>query len=439
MSLFEPSDWKSTRVPKLMQLDSLQRCLICKDFLRAPVMTSCNHTFCSQCVRQHLMTNSLCPLCKTEQFESNLKRNILLEEIVSCYQGLRQDLISSLRAEQTPEAQSHTPTHGTPSHNRSEDLEIIEVRELKPNRTPEPGSALCPVCNEEMNSDYLQRNHLDLCLNGKKDPKLVKMKERLLPAKRKRADVSLFFSRQKRAAAASAEVNHEEFYFNEAHKHHQESKRIPKIDFSSLATSKVKEKLAALKLPTHGTRPQLEMRYNQYYLLQHSNLDSNRPQTDLELRQRLNQWEKSHLAFLVSGGGNAIFGDSLLLKPLTDKDFPVGLWLERYKDEFRELIKVAKKNRKVATNTSSLLTEAQSSGPEGEAKTSGQIGEAPTDDKLSHEQKDESNNLSTADVAAGPNSEEACNIRSTPEKLADESALFEFSKSTLFMPDTRAK
>lgn len=346
MADFDPSDWKKSRLPKLAQLDSLQRCLICKDYLKAPVITSCNHTFCSQCIRQHLLRVSLCPLCKAEQFESNLKRVILLEEIVACFQALRPELIALATAPEaelakTREMSSKSTEHGatapvlnvkpqnTPNRpaalsvSRSVSPEVVEVSESG----EEIPHVSCPVCNQRMTAEVLQRKHLDECLRGKSAPK-------------RRREILLFFQPRKKP-----EVDHLKFYFAEAHRHHHDTRRIPKMDYASLLTPKLKEKLTLLHLSALGTRAQLELRYNHFYLLHNANLDSSRPVPDLELRQRLNQWEKSHLAFSAPVGANTVFGDVLSHKSISDKDFPVALWVERYRADFRRLVRQARRSR----------------------------------------------------------------------------------------------
>ena len=40
----DPSDFKTTKLPALAELDILKRCYICKDLLNAPVRTQCDHT-----------------------------------------------------------------------------------------------------------------------------------------------------------------------------------------------------------------------------------------------------------------------------------------------------------------------------------------------------------------------------------------------------------
>lgn len=359
MNPTDSSEWLSTKLLKLSQLDSLQRCLICKDFLQAPVITSCNHTFCSICIRQHLQNVSSCPLCKAEQFESNLKRVILLEEIVSCYKLLRSDLLTLLQKQSTDET-------GDSKKSPDSKIEVVEIPDEEPSNqnAHSPDDVQCPVCSEYMAADHLQKSHLDYCLNGEKEPADVLSKSRMSKMQKtavtdkKRGGISLFFQSQKRARPSpppKEEVDHQQFYFNEAHKHHREAKRLPKIDYSSLSTSKVKEKLAALKLSTQGTRTELELRYNQYYLLHNSNIDLNHPVSDLELRKRLNHWEKSNQGFIAGKGLTALSGDKLTNKALSDKDFPTLGWLTKYKEEFSALVKTARasslKKRTDVTNS----------------------------------------------------------------------------------------
>lgn len=438
---FDPSDWKKTKLPKLSQLDSLQRCLICKEFLKAPVITSCNHTFCSHCIRQHLLNESSCPLCKAEQFESNLKRVILLEEIVSCFQAVREDLIALVRASESPSFPDASIADGLPLklNSAEEDAEkisspqdVIEISDHSEELATESssGQVRCPICADSMTADFLQRKHLDDCLAGKKPAPLKQTQ-----VKKRRDGISLFFQQRKRSKPPQ-EVDHEEFYFVQAHKHHRDTKKLPKIDFGSASTPKLKEKLAALKLSVLGTRAQQELRYNQYYILHNSNLDSNHPLTDLELRQKLNQWEKSHQAFSAPVGANTLFGDLLSHKSVSDKDFPVKAWQEKYKDEFKQLIRTAKRTRKRKTEKSgqepgALENEKGKIALSKDGSRSDSIGEITT---LSiSEETWQSSSLGQNGV---PESSTSCdgNDGSLEEEQKAANPVFDFTKSTLFMP-----
>ncbi|KAK4620196.1 hypothetical protein CLAFUW4_11040 [Fulvia fulva] len=44
-------------------------CPVCYDEVTTPVKTSCNHTFCENCLKQWLSSSNTCPSCRTEQFQ----------------------------------------------------------------------------------------------------------------------------------------------------------------------------------------------------------------------------------------------------------------------------------------------------------------------------------------------------------------------------------
>lgn len=357
------------------------------------------------------MAESLCPLCKSEQFESNLKRNVLLEEIVLCFERLRPDLLEQL---QLPENSPLPEQKVTPEHEVIEILDEESASSSAPN--PNDNLVLCPVCQQRMEADFLQRSHLDDCLNGKPTKTPPQPRPSTALAKRSKG-ISSFFQPRKRQ-----NVNHSSFYFSQPEKHHHEIKKIPKIDFTSLATPKLKEKLSQLKLSTSGTRNQLELRYNQYYVLHNSNLDSNRPVSDLELRQKLMQWEKSHAAFSAAALPGGLFADSLSHKCIADKDFPSRLWLDTYKKDYKRLIRAARANRKkkkTADASDSSRTEPNTTEPKGMVDEEAARNE--TREKQLEDDEKELLGINKGDVAeVGGEKKEA--------------AEFDFTQSTLFVP-----
>lgn len=450
----DPSDWKSTKIPDLSQLDSLQRCFICKEFLKAPVITGCNHTFCSRCIREYLVTNSHCPLCQTEQFESNLKRVILLEEIVSCFNSFRPLLLQLLKEDSTSEnLESNSSNVSILDRKRpfqNEDSEIIEIvsdsdtsQELivKKAKTEVPNqkyemdaipsreeNVSCPICSQKMTADILQATHIDECLNGKSSStktnnvKLQSHKKKPSP----KLGISSFFQSTKSSnngniRESKSKVDYENFYFNEASSHHHdEVKRLPKLDFSSLTTPKLKEKLSAIKLPSQGTRHQLELRYNQYHILFNSNLDSNHPIPEKLLKQKLNQWELSHLAFNSSSLSLFSSRSSLSNKSITDKDFLVKLWKDTYKDEFKELVRSAKKFLKHSETTKSKTSITN---------------EAPINDPYVADpgiHSDSENAYTTNDTVCSETAPESAVTNNKPDNL-----MFDIEESPLFASEKK--
>ncbi|KAG7660821.1 RAD18 [[Candida] subhashii] len=382
----DPTDFRNTRLPVLAELDVLERCYICKEFFRAPVSTTCNHTFCSQCIREYLITNNLCPLCKSEVFESNLRRDVLLEEIVTCYSKIRPHLLKLIKKDPIKDDERIEVVASTKKR-QLEDVDIIEIAsddgassDENKRMKMEPSSSdlqdipsipssddlvSCPVCEMQMSAEVLQNSHIDDCLNGKvprRSITRITSKTKQSP----RNSISSFFKpvsstpvRSSPSPSPPTTLGNADYYFNETTKQTLETKRLSKLDFSSLTTPKLKEKLSALKLPTQGTRNQLELRYNQYFVLYNSNLDSNRPISDKILRQRLNQWELSHSAFNNQNGGLFRSRSSISNKSITDKNFSVKEWMDAYQQEFRELIKVAKKSAKRSRTERATVSSQQ--------------------------------------------------------------------------------
>ncbi|RLV96582.1 Postreplication repair E3 ubiquitin-protein ligase RAD18 [Spathaspora sp. JA1] len=382
----DPSDFKSTKIPALSELDNLKRCYICKEFFRAPVITTCNHTFCSQCIREYLITNNICPLCKTEVFESTLKRDVLLEEVVSCYVSLRPFLLKFLQSEdKSDDDNSVVEINKTSdvSKKRALEEEIIEVSDSnddesdhiqqdvsnkrRKSESPEDEELVsCPVCSTQMSADFLQSSHLDDCLSGKITKKYV-VKEKKKQQQPRNSISSFFKPRVSHNSTTTSTSNppenlgNEQYYFKPTSRHNPEIKRLPKLDFSSLITPKLKEKLAAINLPTHGTRNQLELRYNQYFVLYNSNLDSNRPISEKILKQKLNQWELSHREFNNNHNGDLFTSQrGISHRSITDKNFSVNEWMNEYNQDFKQLIKIARASAKKSSTTNKESEETVS-------------------------------------------------------------------------------
>ena len=93
ISVTDTSDWLNTKAPYLSTIESALRCHICKEFLSAPMLTSCSHTFCSLCIRRQLNESKKCPTCRTEIQTSSLRKNTTIEELVENYVKNRDQLL----------------------------------------------------------------------------------------------------------------------------------------------------------------------------------------------------------------------------------------------------------------------------------------------------------------------------------------------------------
>ncbi len=81
----DSTDWLGTPLSGLTQVEQALRCHVCKDFYNSPMITSCNHTFCSICIRRCLSVDGKCPLCRALDQESKLRGNWALREAVDAF------------------------------------------------------------------------------------------------------------------------------------------------------------------------------------------------------------------------------------------------------------------------------------------------------------------------------------------------------------------
>ncbi|XP_046996084.1 E3 ubiquitin-protein ligase RAD18-like isoform X1 [Schistocerca americana] len=80
----------------LEQLDRLLRCGICYEYFSTALMTGCSHNYCSLCIRKSLGYKTECPTCMKETFESHLRSNRILDDIVTLYVGFKGTLLPML-------------------------------------------------------------------------------------------------------------------------------------------------------------------------------------------------------------------------------------------------------------------------------------------------------------------------------------------------------
>lgn len=309
-NITDPLDFKTTKIPKLFEIDSLLRCHICKEFISAPMLTSCGHTFCSVCIRKYLIHTPKCPICAKELRESNLSRNVLLEQVVLSYRSVRDDLLENLKiAKEIPKIKSNEPTQHSydldPNSNSIEvldkededyDDDVIIIDEPK-KRKPEANGieslfkkhksetekkGTCPICNKLLPLKVLESTHIDACLaNPEPEVAIVPQPSTSSPSKR-----STSIPTQSSTPASPSP------YF-QPKENNLNLKKLTKLDYPSLSTSGLKQKLTKLELPVAGTRNQLEQRYNEYLILWNANCDSVVPKNPKILRKQLAQWENS--------------------------------------------------------------------------------------------------------------------------------------------------
>lgn len=314
-NITDPLDFKNTKVPKLFEIDSLLRCHICKEFLAAPMLTSCGHTYCSVCIRKYLIHTPKCPICAKELRESNLSRNVLLEQIVISYKSIREDLLKNLEIPKEKTSEKDTQNNGKGIDvdssinvlDEEEDDDVIIIDEPKKRKSEANGNidnlfkkhkpqdkntGTCPICNRVLPLDILQTTHIDSCLSNPQPAN---------PSPRSSS------THRDSTPAQSSTPGSPSPYF-QPKENISNLKKLTKLDYSSLSDAKLKQRLSKLELPITGSRNQLETRYNEYLILWNANCDSVVPKNAKILRKQLAQWENS-LKFKSSNGDKQLHQD----------------------------------------------------------------------------------------------------------------------------------
>ncbi|EPY49406.1 Rad18 Rhp18 [Schizosaccharomyces cryophilus OY26] len=322
----DPSDWNYTKLPRLKGLDSSMRCLICHDFFKGPVITSCSHTFCSYCIRDYLREHPICPACRAPEQESRLRKNKVMEDILDSFFSIRMELIQILKKDDPPEDISNgddAPALSVPNSQSS-------TEEWDESETPHSSSStnrkkrkiqnpvVCPVCSREVSQSEINQ-HLDTCLAN---PDQSSTEDAPFPPENieKHLDQN--------------PINN----FVETNKELPESERvrIPKLTYALLSESKIRSKLAEMGLPTDGNKQVLQRRHAQWVTMYNSNLDQKYPISKKALLAQLRKWEKTQ--------SNT--------NPVSKEKLGGTDWGSTYADDFADLVKKAKNTVKKSVPSS---------------------------------------------------------------------------------------
>jgi E3 ubiquitin-protein ligase RAD18 len=379
----DPSDWNETKFPNFGDFDSYLRCQICKEFLKAPVLTTCGHVFCSICIRRTISETNKCPVCLDETYESSLRKVLLLDNIINWYTINRSALIQNLQIDHVIDSQDDEQ-----SDINSEIEEIISsdpssidmISSIDSKRNPKQTSenlAECPVCEKFMTLDELQNSHIDECLkNSNKSDKFSRHSKTL-----EGFFNASHFSDKNDITNTNNNNNHNQknsikniqlqsrFFKNK--------QRLPNLD-TSLSTAKLKEKMNLLNIPINGTRTQLEHRMKEFINLYNANLDSINPVNDLILVDRLKKWESLiYNKTLNSNNNNRTNSPPINYDEQTIKRQKIDhvSWNNKNKNHYAELIKIARNNMHKQKSKEKLQKEeeGEEEGEEEEGKDSNNI------------------------------------------------------------------
>ncbi|KAK3491611.1 uvs-2 protein [Neurospora crassa] len=369
----DSTDWLGTPLACLMPVEQAFRCHVCKDFYDSPMLTSCNHTFCSLCIRRCLAVDSKCPLCRATDQESKLRGNWALREAVEAFKKSRKVLLEFARA---PPIAQVAPTGqagpSSPSKRKATEMEgpkeedpeskrprrstrstraraaeltaaiLQEEQDTTPSadpdyvdQPPDDGLVACPICLTRMKEQQVDR-HLDTSCPG--SPQAAS-KRRPIPAQTPQPSTFPSFNTR-----LTSQTNQ------------KPPERLPALAYSMLRDTALRKKLSELGLSTHGSRQLLEKRHKEWITLWNANCDSSRPKKRSELLRDLDEWERTvGNPGTTAGGGGGQQGLGLMARAqatgaqIKDKEFDGKAWATRYGGSFGDLIKQARKGIKRQT------------------------------------------------------------------------------------------
>ncbi|KAI1740193.1 DNA repair protein rad18 [Xylaria scruposa] len=369
-SVADSTDWLATPLSGLSAVEAALRCQICKDFYRTPMLTSCNHTFCSLCIRRALSADGKCPLCRAGEQEMKLRSNWSMEEVVAAFTQTRSAVLDFARkpppapptwteaskrktddmimddGDEQPSSSSSSQQQRSSKRLRSS-ARISKTRSIEttaemarqeahvpdPEPTPvEPDDGLvaCPICWRRMKAVQVDR-HIDTSCPGEPQPD---------PTPPLRRNPSKPTSLTSVFAPSSSST------FSPNNKPQPSPDRLPALNYSMLKEAQLRRELTDQGLSTTGNRGMLERRHREWVMIWNANCDSQRPRQRAELLRDLDVWERTLGSRAPTGSRAANMGAQI-----KDKDFDGAAWAAKHDTSFKDLIANARRTRAQAQAT----------------------------------------------------------------------------------------
>lgn len=358
----DSTDWLSTPLGSLAQLESSLRCQVCKDFFTTPMITSCSHTFCSLCIRRYLSQEGKCPACREPDQEIKLRRNWVVEELVTNFTASRKGLlefaqnaaqakgdddIESQRPQKRRKVEQPAATNGVerrstrsqskranmPEGQQSEmsttevildsedegsvyeDGGVNSPQPAQQSNEPNDGRVACPCCHRRMKESQIN-SHLDKCIAGDSS---TPIEETQSPAPPQLAPPGTI-------AYGVAKPSNP-----------QVQARLPFINYSLLNDNALRKKLRDLGIPNSGSKELMRRRHTEWVNLWNANCDSMNPVSKRQLLQDLRVWEDTQ--------GRQIDRVAAVSSGFMAKDFDREGHVKKQKDNFDDLIRQARQKR----------------------------------------------------------------------------------------------
>ncbi|WPH04485.1 Hypothetical protein R9X50_00737600 [Acrodontium crateriforme] len=325
----DSTDWLSTPLSSLAALENALHCEICKEFYDTPMITSCNHTFCSKCIRTSLSNDGKCPACRSADQASKLRNNWALQEVVASFLAGREEVLRVARergrkgkrkriGEDEEDGgrvtRSKSQRLAASQTSQAEAFEIEGEEEDDGDFEPEPvlddGLVECPLgCGKRMAIEAVEP-HLDRCEDEKKQTSQPKPRP-----------INGFGTAPKTSTYEAP----------------RPQDRLSELNYAMIKETALRKKFTDLGIPNWGSKQLMVKRHTEWVNLWNANCDSNRPRTTRQLLQDLDTWERTQ-----GGKATAAQGQN---SGVMRKDFDGVGWQNKHQDEFSRLIAEARKKK----------------------------------------------------------------------------------------------
>ncbi|KAK9381609.1 uncharacterized protein V2V93DRAFT_367390 [Kockiozyma suomiensis] len=363
----DPSDWTSTSLPQLEPLDTGLRCRICRDWYTAPMITECSHSFCSLCIRKCIAATPsaeapCCPICRASVTEVRLRRNQVLEDLCFWFRSSRMTMLEFAKAQAESSQEKKDVSGKRRRHhlvNKTESSQEDGIRrssrmrrsvsyqehlDLDHEQPTEDNSAAnsgcfvilddeeatnglvpCPVCNQRMTEKQVMR-HIESCLS-------VKSISSSSHQHSLNGTTASSTSKPPKTLLTSSSFSSKPF------------QRLPKLQYSLLNESKLRNKLQDLGIPAHGNKQTLQNRHTEWVSLWNANADLTSPKSKTQLLRELSEWEASLTRYALQG----------------KKEEDLDAWAMTHKSDFQDLIAIARSSvqKKQKAEEKSSVIEAE--------------------------------------------------------------------------------
>ncbi|KAF2861834.1 DNA repair protein rad18, partial [Piedraia hortae CBS 480.64] len=287
----DATDWVSTPLRAVAEIEASLHCQICKEFFATPMTTSCAHTFCSKCIRTSLSADGKCPTCRAQDQASKLRHNWALEDVVDKFLNARPAMLAVARGKRARERYNNVDIEEMYADKgeggRTRKSRRIAVKAEEQTEEHEENALVeCPLgCGKRMQIALVD-GHLDRCEDEQREAKMPPPPP---------------------------------------------PERLAELNYSLLKENALRRKLEELGIPSWGNKLLMTKRHVEWTNLWNANCDSTRPRSKKDLLKDLNGWERSQ-------GGRAAGGTSAVAR----KDFDASGWAEKNKDEFVRLVAAAR-------------------------------------------------------------------------------------------------